>query len=149
MREIRRPDATEHVVDRLTDPHTTGTGMPVFPTIIELLIFCAGVGLSLNRPVAVPSSGKGLPLRLFENQHNDGYLYLVALAVKKDPAILSGEHDDEVAKIFEEYAAGGLEEVATWLAANPTDISGVQALITQIQSQIAVAAPPPLNPNPL
>lgn len=149
MRDIRRPETAEPLVERLTNQQISGTESPVFLTIMDLLIFCAGVGLSIDRRTPVPSSGKAVPYRIFENNQKEGYIFLVALAHKKDPTILSGEQDEEIAKIFEEYAATGLEEVDRWIAANPTDISGVQALITKMQSRIQVAAAPPFNPNPI
>jgi dnd system-associated protein 4 len=149
MRDIRRPEGTEPLVERLTNQQVSGTDAPVFPTIMDLLIFCAGVGLSVSRRSPVASTGKAVPYRIFENNQKEGYIYLVALADKKDPAVLSGEQDEEIAKIFEEYAAAGLEEVELWISANPTDISGVQALIAKVQSRIQVAAPPPFNPSPL
>lgn len=149
MRDIRRPDAAEPLVERLTKQQISGTETPIFPTIMELLIFCAGVGLVADKKRPVSSSGKAVPYRIFETNQKEGYIYLVALAATKDASLLSGDKDDEVAKIFEEYAAGGLEEVESWLASNPTDISGVEALISKLQSHMQVAAPPPFNPSPI
>jgi dnd system-associated protein 4 len=149
VRDIRRPESAEPLVERLTNPRISETGAPVFPTIMDLLIFAAGVGLTVKRRIAVPSTGKAVPYRIFENNQKDGYIFLVALAEKENAAILAVENDDEIIKIFEEYAAGGLEQTATWLNENPTDISGVQSLIAKIQAQIPVTAPPVQNPNPL
>ena len=147
MRDIRRPDSLEPFVERLTTPKLTDTGVPVFPTIMDLLIFCAGVGFSVQRKSTVPASGKAVPVRIFENNQKDGYIFLIALAEKKDPSILAVEHEDEAARIFEEYAAGGLEEVGSWLSANPSDISGVQALIAKIQAKMPVAEIAVQNPT--
>lgn len=149
MRDIRRPDSAEPLVERLTNQQRSGTETPVFPTIMDLLIFCAAVGYAKERRKSVPSSGKGVPYRIFENNQREGYIYLLALAAEGDPSILSGERDDEVVRIFEEYAAGGLEEVEAWLSASPTDISGVQVLIARIQAEMDTAPVPPFNPNPL
>lgn len=149
MRDIRRPESSEPLVERLTNPRMSGTGAPVFSTIMDLLIFCAGVGLTTNRRCAVPSTGKAVPYHIFERNQKDGYIFLVALAEKKDATTLAAENDDEIIKIFEEYAAGGLEQIASWLNENATDISGVQALITKIQAQVPIVAPSVQNPSPL
>lgn len=149
MRDIRRPDAMEPVVERLTERDKSNTDQPIFETIMRLMVFCAGVGFTTGKSSDVPSSGKAVPYRIFENNQMDGYLFLLALAESKDPSILAGARDDEIAGIFERYAAGGLEEINSWLNANPTDTSGIQALITRIQSLVKISTPVPSNPSPL
>lgn len=136
MRDIRRPEAFEPIVDRFTNPAYSDIARPVFPTIMDLLIFSAGVGLALGKRIPVPASGKAVPYRIFENNQKEGYIYLVALAHTRDPKLLASELDDEAAKIFEEFAAAGLEELSTWLNASPMDTSGVQTLISQLQKNL-------------
>lgn len=149
MRNIRRPDNLEPVVERLTNPENTGTRTPVFRTIMDLLIFAAGVGLRHDRHLPVPSSGKEVPIRVFENNQKDGYLYLVALATKQDPAVLEEKNDDEIAKIFEEYAAGGLEQINDWLTKNANDFSGVDTILAEMQNYVPLDPQEVENPNPL
>jgi dnd system-associated protein 4 len=136
MRDIRRPEALEPIVDRFTNPAYSDVGRPVFPTIMELLIFSAGVGFAIGKRIPVPASGKSVPFRVFENNQREGYIYLIALAHTRDPKSLASECDDDAAKIFEEFAAGGLEELGAWLNASPMDTSGVQTLVTQIQKYL-------------
>jgi dnd system-associated protein 4 len=149
MRDVRRPDAFEPLVDRLTSAKLTDNGQPVFQTIMDLLIFAASVGLMSRRRVLVPASGKAIPIRIFQNNEKDGYIYLVALAEKKDGSMLSPESDDEIVKTFEEYAAGGLEEIGSWLMENPTDISGVRTLVEKIQAQIPKTPSELASPSPI
>lgn len=149
MRDVRRPDALEPVVERLTNARMTDTGSPVFETIMDLLIFAAGVGFEKKRRTPVAGSGKAVPVRIFENNNKEGYIFMVALAEKKDPLVLATEHEDETVRIFEEYAAGGLEEIAAWLAENPTDISGVQALVSKTQAHLPAGATEGKNPSPI
>jgi dnd system-associated protein 4 len=149
MRDIRRPDATEHIVERLITQKFSDTGVPVFPTIMELLIFAAGIGMTVGRRVEVPASGKGIPIRIFENNQKDGFVYLVALADAKKPNALAPENDDEIARAFEEFAAAGLEEIGVWLSDNPTDISAVGTLTSKIQTHLAATTPPIADPSPL
>jgi dnd system-associated protein 4 len=149
MRDVRRPDSQEPLVERLTSAKMTEVGTPVFETIMDLLIFAASVGFAVGRRSPVPVSGKAVPVRIFENNNKEGYIFMLALAETKDPSVLAVENDDETVRIFEEYAAGGLEEIASWLAANPTDISGVQALISRIQAQLPERAAPSTNPSPI
>ena len=148
MRDIRRPDSTEAIVERLTDAKLTDVGDPVFKTIMELLIFAAGVGFAVGRRTAVPLSGKAVPFRIFQNNQKDGYIFLLALAELKTAECLASD-DDKVAEIFEEYAATGLEEIGDWLNDNPTDISGVQTLIARIQSRIETQPVVVNDPDPL
>lgn len=149
MRDIRRPDNLEAVVDRLTSQKYTETETPVFQTIMDLLIFAAGVGVQQKRRTAVPSTGRGIPVRIFEGNQKDGYLYLVALATKQDPSALEAVNDDETAKIFEEYAAGGLEQIAEWLSKDGGDFSGVGTLLAQMQSFIPLEPQTTEYPNPI
>ena len=149
MRDVRRPDAFEPLVERLTTPKLTETGVPVFQTIMDLLIFCSALGFAVQRRIPVPSSGKAVPFRIFENNQKDGYIFLVALAEKKQPSALATENDDETVRTFEEYAAGGLDELSAWLAENPADISGVQTLITKIQAKIPISPLTVENPAAL
>jgi len=149
MRDIRRPDSAEPLVDRLTTTKVNETGSPVFPTIMDLLIFSAGVGLTVNRRCAVAASGKAVPYRVFENNHKEGFIYLVALAAKGESSALAPENEEEAASIFEEYAAGGLEEISNWLSENALDISGVQSLIAKIQAHIPSGISVISDPNPV
>lgn len=149
MRDIRRPDSLEAVVDRLTSPRYTETGTAVFQTIMDLLIFAAGVGVQQKRRTAVPSTGRGIPFRIFEGNQKDGYLYLITLATKQAPLALETVNDDETAKIFEEYAAGGLEQIAEWLSKNGDDFSGVGTLLAQMQGFIPTEPQATEYPNPI
>lgn len=145
MRDIRRPETLEPLVERLTNPQLPETGVPVFGTIMDLLIFAAGVGFAIKRRASVPSSGKAVPYRIFENNQKEGYIFLIALAHFQDSGAIACDKDDATAQIFEEYAAGGLEEIAAWLNEYPSDISGVQPLLSKIQDSLlnsGVAIPP-------
>jgi len=140
VKDIRRPDAFEPLVERLTNPKLPETGVAVFSTIMDLLIFAAGVGFSKKRRVTVPSTGKAVPYRIFENNQKEGYIFLIALADSQDGTAIASDNDDEAARIFEEYAAGGMEEISSWLNEAPTDISGVQPLLSKIQDLIGSTA---------
>lgn len=135
MRDIRRPDSSEPIVDRLTNPEASDVRRAIFPTIMDLLIFAAAVGVKYGKSCPVSSSGKAVPFRVFSNNQKDGFIYLIALAHAKDPSILSEARSDEAAKIFEEFAAGGLLEIEIWLNENPLDSSGVSSLLKRIQNE--------------
>jgi dnd system-associated protein 4 len=149
MRDIRRPDNLEPIVERLTSGDFTETGIPVFPTIMDLLIFAAGVGFNHNRRVPVPSTGRAIPIRIFENNQKDGYLHLVALAKKEDPTVLTTDFDDETVKMFEEFAAGGLEIISDWFSNSPSDSSGVETLLAEMQRLMPQVPQSNENPSPL
>jgi dnd system-associated protein 4 len=149
MRDIRRPDSLEPLVERLTGAKLTDSGAPVFSTIMDLLIFAAGVGFHARRKTPVPSAARGIPYRIFENNQKEGHLYLLALAEAKDSASLVSDNDDEIARIFEEYAAGGLEIISSWLNESPSDMSGVQTLLSKIQTELGASFAPAPDPSPI
>lgn len=149
MRDIRRPDEREAIVERLTNGDFSETGAPIFATIMELLIFAAAVGLREERRVAVPAGSRGIPVRIFENNQNEGFLFLIGLAVVGDAEILSDEREDEIARIFEEYAAGGLEVIEDWISQNPHDPSGLETLLARLQDAVPAQEQPTENPSPL
>lgn len=149
MRDIRRPDSLEPIVERLTSAKLTETQTPLFSTIMDLLIFSAGVGRAQGRRTPVASSGRGVPYRIFENNQTEGFIFLIALSETKDSALLVSDNDDEIARIFEEYAAGGLEIISTWLNECPSDISGVQTLLAKLQNVVGAAVHPKVDPSPI
>ena len=77
------------------------------------MVFAALLGYKENRkePLAEVDTGKGIDERYFANSTAwPGLLYLMSLAEKESPEVLSGEQDQEENRVatFEQYANGGL-----------------------------------------
>lgn len=140
MRDVRRADSAEPLVELLTTPRRGEDGEATFATIMDLLIFAAGVGFKSKRREAVPSSGKGIPFAIFERNQKDGYIYIMALAETQTAGSLASEVVEGAIQTFEEYAAGGLEIIQAWLNENPTDVSGVQTLLSQLTRELEISS---------
>jgi dnd system-associated protein 4 len=150
MRDIRRPDDTEPVVELLVTPRRGEDGEPLFQTIMELLIFSAGVGFSLKERSPVPASSKVIPYIVFERNQKDGYIHLLALADAKTPESLASKESDHAVQTFEEYAAGGLRIMQRWLNENPTDTFGIDTLMSKISQELSRnPTPPDKKPDPV
>jgi dnd system-associated protein 4 len=141
MRDIRRPDDTEPLVELLTTARRGEDGEPVFQTIMDLLIFAAGVGFGINERSAVPSGAKVIPYAIFERNQKDGFIHLIAMAAAKSPTTLADKEMENAVQIFEEYASAGLKEMQRWLNANPTDTFGVSTLMTRIVNELGRNTP--------
>ena len=150
MRDIRRPDKAEPLVELLTSARRGEDGQATFDTIMDLLIFAAGIGFSFEAREAVPSASKGIPYLIFERNQKDGYIYVLALAATDNPEVLTAEKADFAVEIFEEYAAGGLDLIQRWLNENPTDVTGVQTLMSHLVGKLKSAESlVETRPNPI
>jgi dnd system-associated protein 4 len=108
MRRIQRAIDKEPIVKALTDGE-----QPCFREIFRLLIFSATLGFKLERrePLEKVDSGKAVPEAYFTNSPVwPGLVYLIGLVETSSTSVLQGtdEADDNLAKVFEEYANGGL-----------------------------------------
>ena len=75
------------------------------------MMFAAAVGYRYASRKPLDSGGEGIRWNIFEKNRDDAFINALALAVKKDLAVLDPDtaQDEELATIFEEYAAGGFE----------------------------------------
>jgi dnd system-associated protein 4 len=149
MRDIKRPDEFESVVERLTDSRNSEVGVAFFATIMDLLIFAAAIGLACKTRQTVAPGGKIVPFRIFENNQKDGFVYLLALAESQNADALAPANDENTATVFEEYAAGGLKLISSWLLDSPMDISGVQPILSKVQAALKPVSGAANNPDPL
>lgn len=83
-----------------------------FKRIADVLVFAAALGHKRNRRIPLGSSQSD-PIRqeVFDHQGYDTMMNLLALRVNGSPEVLadSDEMVEQRARIFEEYANGGLE----------------------------------------
>ncbi len=107
---INRSRIHEDMVQRLAVQKLPGTDRTLFPTIRELLCFAALLGYSEKRrvPLEREKGVEDISYQQFERGDADDLIYLIALADTKDPEILKDGEENRCAKIFEEYANGGL-----------------------------------------
>ena len=114
---INRSRVYEDIVQRLAAQFLPGTDRRLFPTIRELLCFAAVLGYSEGRKVPLDKSQgtEDVSYQQFERGDAENLIYLVALADKNDVNVLREDNEDECARIFEEYANGGLGIVKDYL----------------------------------
>lgn len=145
------PAEHSELVERLAKRSSRVAGKPIFQTYMHLMVFAAMVGHSLQRKRELPSSGRGPEIydSAFLNNNLDGVAFLVALQDHKDGEILRETKDQECWRVIEQYAAAGLDEVATWFLENPTDTDGIATLLNKIKEVACDGASndPILNPG--
>lgn len=108
---INRSLIHKDMVDRLATHKLPGTDRTLFPTIRELLCFAALLGYSESRrlPLEKDQGVEDVSYQQFERGDAEDLIYLIALAETKDPEVLKDGEEGRCAKIFEEYANGGLQ----------------------------------------
>jgi len=118
-------------VNKLFDDKDKDTGLRLFPTLVDVMVFAAMVGRHTFDDcddVKLGSDGREVPSRFILSQNRDGIAYLLALDRKKDGNILREENDKEMWGYLEKYASLGLQQIHTWLEGkgnlniNPKDI---------------------------
>lgn len=136
MRNIRRLVDHNDICTKLGQVSHPATGTALFGTYRELACFAAMLGFEQGRtkdlegPVELFVDG-----RIFERSETAvDVAYLIALADSKSPDALQNTEkaEEELAKTFERYAAGGLEILKEWLAAEPSDPDGDKAVLTAL-----------------
>ncbi len=88
------------------------------------MMFAAAIGYRYASRKALDSGGEGIRWNIFEKNRDDAFINALALAVKKDLAVLDPDaaQNEELATIFEEYAAGGFEYIEQYVKATPGDV---------------------------
>jgi dnd system-associated protein 4 len=130
MRNVRRADTYEAVVRQLTESNSSSRPS-VFPTMRELLCFAAVVGFHDGKRTSIEGKTHEIDARIFGNSPTAiDLLYLIALAHKREVNVLRDENDDEMIRIFEEFANTGLDLIAQWLREKPDDLVGDGALLS-------------------
>ena len=103
-----------------------------FRLIADVLVFAAALGIRRNRRRAIASSSAD-PIRqeIFDRHGYDTMMNLLALHVESNTDILadSSEMLEKRAKIFEEYANGGLEILQEELVGSINPLETIVLLI--------------------
>ncbi|MCV3211098.1 DNA phosphorothioation-associated protein 4 [Mesorhizobium sp. YC-39] len=114
---INRSRVYEDIVQRLAAQALPGTDRRLFPTIRELLCFAAVLGYSENRKVPLDKTQgvEDISYQQFERGDAENLIYLIALADSQNVDVIREDNEDECARIFEEYANGGLGLIKDYL----------------------------------
>ena len=101
------------------------------------MMFAAAVGYRYASRKPLDSGGEGIRWNIFEKNRDDAFINALALAVKKDLAVLDSDaaQNEELATIFEEYAAGGFEYLQQYVKSTSGDVlENFLALIQQYRT---------------
>jgi dnd system-associated protein 4 len=143
LRDIRRVSDFEDAYNRLGNREykwpggERPDGAPIFGTIRDLLCFAAFLGYHLNRRESLDGlKTEAVPEEVFA-KYEDALecVRTVALAEAKDQVILAENNVDEMVRIFEEYAHGGMKVIQRYLMDLPTDILGADAIIEGLRKE--------------
>src|SRR5205085_1048580 len=108
----------------------------------ELMVFAAVLGFENERKRPLQPQTNEIDGRNFSNSEQAiDLLYLIALADDKNVDVLREENEEKMVGIFEQYAQGGLEIIASWLREKPEDINGDQALLSGLARNGFLSAP--------
>ena len=133
---IRRLDRHDDLVERLGAQAHPKTGASIFPTFRELACFAALLGFELDRRASMDGpTGLLVDGRIFAgNDQALDILYLLGLASTRDQDVLLDHVDQETRLVaeFERLVNGGLDVLAEWLAAEPTDAYGDRAILAAL-----------------
>lgn len=101
---VKRPSEYGALLNLLRDKENG-----VFNTLKSALVFSAIVGFNEGRKLSFVETDEPIALRLFSEETDIPLMYLIALSEYKDITYLREENFENVVKLFEEYAAGGLQ----------------------------------------
>jgi len=136
MRNVRRPEKYEALFKRFTEATHPGSGKPIFPMLRDFMCFLAVLGFHKGDRATLDDKTIELDGRVFENnEQSRDIVYLIALAGTRDPNILHPDREDDMVRVFEEYAASGFNVIAQWLTACPDDHLGDQAVLTALRRE--------------
>ena len=156
MRSIYRNKAYGPLIAKLTlkDPKT---GIQAFPFIKALQCYAAMLGFDQGRREPFDrKDADNIEWHTFNNDGYNEYIYMIALAETKDINVLKYdvensvpfEGQDDMVKIFEEYANGGFAILENWIAKNPGDPYGTKAILGGLSRSGFMTAPAPSSDPP-
>lgn len=137
MRSIRRLKEHGELTVRLAQASHPATNAALFRTFRELSCFVAMLGFEQGRQRELEGPTElFVDARIFEGSETAvDVLYLIGIASMKTTNVLNDDEaaEDKLVKAFEKFAAGGLDIVAEWIAAEPSDPHGDKAVLTALR----------------
>lgn len=137
MRSIRRLKEHADLCIKLGQTSHPVTNAALFRTYRDLACFVAMLGFEQGRvreldgPTDLFVDG-----RIFEGSETAvDVLYLIGIASTKSTEALNDDAgaEEQLVKAFERFAAGGLDIVAEWMHAEPSDPHGDKAVLTALR----------------
>ena len=144
-RSIYRPAKFEKLIDKLLE-------QKIFETKQAVMMFAAAVGwYFIGKREPRGKAEHGIRWEIFERNNDDVFIHALALAESESLDILGRDHqeeEDDPIKVFEEYAAAGLEYIQTHCVDAPGDmLDNFLSLLAEVDKN-TVEPPPGLEGLP-
>ncbi|MDB4542406.1 DNA phosphorothioation-associated protein 4 [Pseudomonadales bacterium] len=107
---VRRPKEYDELLNLMRDKE-----FGVFATLKSALVFSASVGFKEGIKREFSESAEPIAFTLFNEHHDQPFVYVMALTAFNDVKYLREDFFSETIRLFEEYAAGGLEYLDDYL----------------------------------
>jgi dnd system-associated protein 4 len=108
-----------------------------FGTLAEVLTFAAGLGYAEGRREPLGASGEQIDFDVFQRLGVEGFIDMLAAAVRADVTILSAEKVDERLTVFEEFANGGLGILHSRLVQSKADLDSLLSIVLDRERDVA------------
>ncbi len=118
MTDIHRSKEYEQM---FTDMCMSKEGKQIFLSYKDMLVFAACLGYSQGKKIPFDSSSEPVGMHIFKGEFDEAVFNCIGLAETEDPTIMGEQKEKERAKIFEEYACGGLDIIKHRIRDSPND----------------------------
>lgn len=103
---VRRPADRDQLLKDLTAEKEP------FGSMAAAMVFAAALGYARGQREEFSKTSEEIPWEVFVNAGAEPLIDMLAAATTDDKDILASDRDEDRVRIFEEYAAGGLELIA-------------------------------------
>ncbi|PCH58864.1 MAG: DNA phosphorothioation-associated protein 4 [Burkholderiaceae bacterium] len=129
--DVRRPKQYEEMLSDLCQ-----SDKKIFLSYKDALVFAACLGYAKSRTTPFDKTSESVGMHIFKGEFDESVFQCIGLCETKDPAIMSDENHNKRIKLFEEYAAGGLEVMKSRIYDGPEDWdSALVGLIIEFESE--------------
>jgi len=140
MRSINRNSEHTEIINRIRS-RDADSKEQVIPLIKTILCYAALIGFENESRKPLSNDKENIEWHTFDSDGHTDYIYLIALAETTDVNVLRYDHEnssqegegEDMVKIFEEYANGGLYIIRSWFDKKADDAYGTEAIIQGIQ----------------
>lgn len=109
---VRRPAERDGLLKELTEDKEP------FASMAAALVFAAALGFAKSRRTEFAKTSEEIPWEVFVNAGAEPFMDMLAAVASEDKDILAIDREEDRVRIFEEFAAGGLEIIAERLNAD-------------------------------
>ena len=128
--DVRKPKQYETMLFDLSQ-----SDKKIFLSYKDMLVFSACLGFAKGIKKTFEKAPESVGMHIFKGEFDEAVFQCIGLCETKDPAIMSDDNLGERIRLFEEYAAGGLEIIKSRIYGGPEDWdSALVGLIIEYES---------------